>query len=96
MVNRHGGGQSGLNVIGLDGDLFHVGRACHADREDHLVDQEAGAHHQIGGIRGEDEFCKSIADADKNKGRDLPANTKSFEFFTSLEDQAPIARVSPR
>jgi hypothetical protein len=36
------------------------------------------------------------ADADKNKGRDLPANTKSFEFLTSLEDQAPIARVRAR
>ena len=46
MVNRHGGGQRGLDVIGLDGDLFHVGRARHADREDHLVDQEAGADHQ--------------------------------------------------
>jgi hypothetical protein len=33
------------------------------------------------------------AEADKNKGRDLPASTKSFEFLTNLDDQAPIARV---
>jgi hypothetical protein len=42
-----------------------------------------------------DQVAKS-ADADKNKGRDLPASTKSFEFLTSLDDQAPIARVMAR
>ena len=67
VVNGHGGGQRGLDVVGLHGDLFHVGRARHADREDHLVDQEAGAHHQKGSVSGEDEFGKSVAEADKDK-----------------------------
>lgn len=33
------------------------------------------------------------ADAERKSGRDLPANTKSLEFRTSLEDQAPIPTV---
>jgi hypothetical protein len=36
------------------------------------------------------------ADAERNKGNCRPANTKSFEFLTSLEDQAPIATVISR
>jgi hypothetical protein len=36
------------------------------------------------------------AEADKKRGNCLPAKTKSLEFLTSLEDQAPIATVMSR
>jgi hypothetical protein len=36
------------------------------------------------------------AEADRNKGSDLPAKTKSLEFLTSREDQAPMAMVTAR
>jgi len=64
-----------LDVIGLDGDLFHVGRARHADREDHLVDQEAGADHQKSGVGGEDELGKPITNTDKDEDNASEAST---------------------
>lgn len=36
------------------------------------------------------------ADAERKRGRDRPAKTKSLEFLTNLEDQAPTATVNAK
>ena len=36
------------------------------------------------------------AEAERKRGRDRPAKTKSLEFLTNLEDQAPIATVNAK
>ena len=54
-------------MAGLLGDLLHVGGPRHADREDHLVHQEADADQQEGGPGREQELGEAVAGTDQNQ-----------------------------
>ena len=52
VIDRHPGGQGRLDITRGEGDLLDVGRARHAHRHEHLVQQVAGAYDEEGSALG--------------------------------------------